>query len=426
MTTNTNRQGSVLIKGARIFDGTTSSLIDGLDVLIEGNLITRIEPSISESVDKSIGASGKTLMPGLIDAHWHSLFCILPMAKLLASDIGYLNQVAGKAASDTLMRGFTTVRDVGGNVFGLKQATDEGFVAGPRIYPCGSYVSQTSGHGDFRGPNDVPTCSCGELSYLERNGMTIIADGVPEVIKRTREILRQGASQVKVMAGGGVSSTYDPIDATQYTLEELKAIVEVARTWNTYVCVHAFTSASIRQAVEAGVKCIEHGHLLDEQTVAFLAERDVWLSMQPILNDEDAIPFPAGSPNQTKFEQVTEGTDSVYRWAKQHGVKLAWGTDVLFDPELAKKQGKLLAKMTRWFTPYEALKQATYDNAQLMKMSGPRDPYPGAIGVVAVGALADLLLVDGNPLDDIDLVADAESNFKLIMKDGVIFKNTLI
>lgn len=416
-----------LITNTSIFDGQSEPLISPMSVLIEGNKISKIAAAIETPAGATvIDAGGCVLMPGLIDAHWHSLFCIMPMATLLSSDIAYINHVGAKAAAETLQRGFTTVRDVGGNVFGLKRAIDEGIVAGPRIYPCGSYISQTSGHGDFRGPNDVPVCLCGQLSYLEQNGMTIIADGVPEVIKRTREILRQGASQIKVMAGGGVSSAYDPIDATQYTLDEMKAIVDVAATWNTYVCVHAFTSASIRQAIEAGVQCIEHGHLLDEETLQIIADQDVWLSMQPILNDEDAIPFPPGSPNQAKYEQVTDGTGYVYEMAKKLNVKLAWGTDVLFDPELAKKQGKLLAKMTRWFTPYQALKQATSTNANLLKLCGPRDPYPGALGVVAEGALADLLLVDGNPLEDINLVADPDNNFKLIMKDGVIYKNLLV
>jgi len=416
----------ILITNTRIFDGKSDELTEPRSVLVEQNKIARIADAIEIPVNATvIEGDGRTLMPGLIDAHWHSLFCTLPMQTVLSADIAYINHAANKAASNTLMRGFTTVRDVGGNVFGLKRATDEGLLVGPRIYPSGSYISQTSGHGDFRGPNEVPACLCGQLSYLEQSGMTIIADGVPEVTKRAREILRQGASQLKVMAGGGVSSIYDPIDATQYTFDEMKAIVDVAANWNTYVCVHAFTSASIRQAIEAGVQCIEHGHLLDEETLQMIADRDVWLSMQPILNDEDAIPFPAGSPNQAKFEQVTNGTSYVYETAKKLKVKLAWGTDVLFDPELARKQGKLLAKMKRWFTPHEALKQATSTNAELMKMSGPRDPYPGELGVVKEGALADLLLVNGNPLEDIDLIANPDENFALIMKDGKIYKSML-
>lgn len=424
MTTHNNLQ--TLFTNVRVWDGQAEDVTAPTAVLVEGNLIKAIGADVQADAEATtVDGGGGVLMPGLIDAHWHSLFCTLSMTTLLLADVAYIAYAGGKAATETLMRGFTTVRDVGGNVFGLKRATDEDIVVGPRIYPCGSFISQTSGHGDFRGPNNVPTCGCGQLSYLEQNGMTIIADGVPEVTKRAREILRQGASQLKVMAGGGVSSIYDPLDVTQYTFDEMKAIVDVARTWNTYVCVHAFTVDSIRQAIEAGVQCIEHGMLLDEATIQMMADRGVWLSMQPILNDEDAIPFPPGSPNQAKFEQVTDGTSQVYEWAKKHQVKLAWGTDVLFDPGLAKKQGKLLAKMKRWFTPYEALKQATSTNAELLKMCGPRDPYPGALGVVAEGALADLLLVDGNPLEDIDLVADAENNFKVIMKNGQIYKNTI-
>jgi imidazolonepropionase-like amidohydrolase len=253
----------------------------------------------------------------------------------------------------------------------------------------------------------------------------MIADGVPEVTKRAREIMRAGASQIKVMAGGGVSSFYDPIDVTQYSPEEMKAIVQVAESYNTYVTVHAFTPDSIRQAIEAGVQCIEHGHLLDEAILKLMADKGVWLSMQPILDDEDAIPFPEGSENRKKFVQVTDGTDNVYRLAKKLKLKTAWGTDTLFDPELAKKQGKLVAKMQRWYAPHEILKMVTHDNAQLLKLSGPRDPYPGQLGIVEEGAYADLILVDGNPLENLDLVADAEKNFVVIMKDGVIYKNEL-
>jgi imidazolonepropionase-like amidohydrolase len=229
-----------------------------------------------------------------------------------------------------------------------------------------------------------------------------------------------------VMAGGGVSSDYDPLDSTQYTAGEMRALVEVANSWNTYVAVHAFTDDAVRQSVEAGVKSVEHGHLLTEKTLKLMAEKGVWLSMQPILNDEDAIPFPPGSANQRKFEVVTVGTDNVYKTAKKLKVKIAWGTDTLFDPALAAKQGKLLAKMKIWFTPYEALKMATADNAELLGLSGPRNPYQqGPLGVIKEGAYADMILVDGNPLENLDLVADADKNFDLIMKDGNIYKNNI-
>jgi len=204
----------------------------------------------------------------------------------------------------------------------------------------------------------------------------------------------------------------------------MKAIVDVAKSWNTYVAVHANTDAAIRQSIEAGVLCIEHGFLLEESTIKLMAEKGVWLSAQPLLDDEDAIPFP-DPVSRAKWVQVTNGTDNLYKLAKKHHVKIAWGTDTLFDPELAKKQGKMVTKLATWFTPHEVLKMVTHDNAQLLKLSGPRDPYPGKLGVIEEGALADLLLVDGNPLENIQLVANPDKNFVLIMKDGKIYKNTI-
>jgi imidazolonepropionase-like amidohydrolase len=307
----------------------------------------------------------------------------------------------------------------------VKKATDEGMIVGPRVYPSGAPISQTSGHFDFRGPNDVPANPTHPLTYRERNSIVMIADGVPEVIKRVREQLRMGATQIKLAAGGGVSSLYDHLDVAEYTYEEMKAAVDVAKTWNTYVAVHVFTDDAVQTALRAGVVSIEHGNLLHDETFEMMAEKGAWFSMQPLLNDEDAIPFPEGSFQQEKFIQVTDGTSRGIELAKKHGVKVAFGTDCLFDPELARKQGKLLAKLQRWYTPFEALKMATHDNAQLVKLCGPRDPYPGKLGVVEEGALADLILVDGNPLENIDLVVDPDSNFKVIMKDGQVYKNTV-
>ncbi len=426
---NSEFPSMLLISNVSIFDGQHAQLKADMHLLVKENRIEKIsaEPLTVVQTDNVylIDGGGRTLIPGLIDNHWHFLFASIPQSKLLSSDIAYMNIVAGQQAEATLLRGFTTVRDVGGNVFGLKKAIDEGAIAGPRIYPSGPYISQTSGHGDFRGVNDVPAQLGRELSYFERNGVTLIADGKPEVIRRTREALRMGATQIKVMAGGGVSSFYDPIDTTQYTLEELKAIVEVANSWNTYVTVHAFTDDSIRQAIEAGVKCIEHGHLMSEETIKLLAKRNIWLSMQPILNDEDAIPFAEGSENQRKFLKVTNGTDLVIRMARREKVKIAWGTDTLFDPELCRKQGKQLAKMARWFSAFEVLKLATHDNADLLKLCGPRDPYPGELGVIKEGALADFILVDGNPLQYVSLLADPDKNFAVIVKDGRVYKDSL-
>ncbi|WP_206080452.1 amidohydrolase family protein [Mangrovimonas sp. CR14] len=411
----------ILITNAKIFNGEDEKLIDG-DILIENNIIKQIGPSIKAPKGAEvIDAAGKTVIPGLIDMHWHMMWAKLSVPVVMSKDAFYLGIMAAQTAEEDLLRGFTTLRDVGGNTFGLKEAIDQGIIPGARIFPSGALVSQTSGHADFRPglePNHAP--------YLETSGHTIIADGVPEVYRAVRQQLRRGATQIKLTAGGGVSSDMDPLDVRQYSLEELKAAVEAADEWNTYVAVHAFSDDAVQMAIKAGVKSIEHGMLLTDETAKMMVEKDVWLSIQPILNDEDAIPFPEGSNNQKKYVEVTNGTDNAYALAKKYGVKTAWGTDVIFDPGLCLKHGKLLAKLKRWYTPYEALKMATYDNAQLLKLSGPRNPYQqGELGVIKEGAYADMIIVDGNPLENIDLVADPENNFKVIMKDGKIYKNTL-
>lgn len=415
-----------LFTNVNVFDGVNDKLIRNANVVVTGNKITSVstEP-LAVAGGRVIDGGGRTLMPGLIDAHWHTMFNFSPVSNTLGSSFGYLNIAAAKASEDTLMRGFTTVRDVGGNSFGVKRAIDEGLVQGTRIYPSGAYISQTAGHGDFRGPNDVPVNPGDALDYHQRVGETLIADGVPAVIKRTREVLRMGASQVKAMGGGGVSSLYDPLDVTEYTFEEAKAIVDVAKTWNTYVAVHINTRDAIKMWVEAGAKSMEHGFFIDDETAKLMAEKGVWWSMQPMdAEGEDAFKFE--NPISTaKYKDLVSKLDGAVAATKKYKVKTAFGTDLLFDAKLAAKQGKFLAKLKKWYTPYEALKMATSDNAELLKLSGPRDPYPGKLGVIENGAYADLLLVDGNPLQNLDLVADPDKNFVLIMKDGKIYKNTL-
>jgi len=415
-----------LFTNINVFDGVNEKLIRGANVVVTGNVITAVstEP-LAVAGGRVIDGGGRTLMPGLTDAHWHSMFNFWPISKVFSADFGLLSIAASEAANEVLMRGFTTVRDAGGNSFPIYRAVNSGLIDGPRIYPSGGYIGQTSGHGDFRGPNDVPENPGTPLDYAQRVGHTLIADGVPEVLKRSREVLRMGATQIKVMAGGGVSSLYDPLDVTEYTFDEMKAVVEVANTWNTYVAIHANTDVAIRLWVEAGAKSIEHGFFIGEETARLMAKNGVWWSMQPMeAEGEDAFQFE--SPISTaKYQQCVAGLDNVVALAKKYKIKTAFGTDLLFDRKLAAKQGKFLAKLKRWYTPYEALKMATHDNAQLFKLSGPRDPYPGKLGVIEEGAYADLLLVDGNPLENLDLVADPERNFVLIMKDGKIYKNKL-
>jgi imidazolonepropionase-like amidohydrolase len=362
-------------------------------------------------------------MPGLIDAHTHVMFATLPQAAILTSDLGFINIAAAKGAGDMLMRGFTSVRDLGGPVFGLKRGIDAGMVAGPRIWPAGAFISQTGGHGDFRLPNDLPA-QPGDFTFSERVGAAAIADNADVVRQRAREQLALGASQVKLMAGGGVSSSYDPLDVTQYTVPELRAAVEAAENWGTYVTVHAYTPRAVRQAIEAGVKCIDHGQLLDDATAKLMAEKGIWWSLQPFVDDKPSA-FPEGSPNRLKQLEMFGGTDKAYALAKKHRIRTAWGTDNLFSAANEALQGASLAKMVRWYTPAEVLRMATADNAELLALSGLRSPYPGKLGVVEKGALADLLLVDGDPIANIKLIEDPAKNFVLIMKDGRIHKNTL-
>jgi imidazolonepropionase-like amidohydrolase len=419
---------TTLFNNVRVFDGKGAALSEPTNVLVRGNLIERISrtpiPVDRMATTTIIEGGGRTLMPGLIDAHWHAMLITGSPADSMG-DVGYNNLLAGDEATATLMRGFTTVRDVGGPAFGLKRAIDEGVVKGPRIYPSGAMITVTSGHGDFRQLTDLPRTIGGMQTRMEVVGGAALADSPDEVRVRVREQLMQGASQVKLTAGGGVSSPFSPIDVTTFTEPELRAAVEAAENWGTYVVAHAFTSAAIQRAIAAGVKCIEHGFLMDEATAKLMADKGIWLSMQP-LPEEMRTGLPVGSVQRAKAEEVWPGIGRTYEFAKKYKIKTAWGTDVLFSRALAQRQGAILASLTRWYTPTEALTMATSTNAELLALSGKRNPYPGKLGVVEQGALADLLLVDGNPLADINLIADPAKNFMVIMKDGAIYKNTLV
>ncbi|WP_333567682.1 metal-dependent hydrolase family protein [Sphingorhabdus sp.] len=413
----------ILFNNVRIFDGKGSVLSAPTAVRVKGKVIEVIGSEAKNGLPANaliIEGNGRTLMPGLIDAHTHLLYTIVPQAAILTADLGYLNVAATKAAEEMLMRGFTSVRDVGGPVFGLKKGIDAGLVPGPRIWPSGLSISQTGGHGDFRMPNEV---AADTHSHAEMLGA--VADSPEGVQLAVRQQLALGASQIKLMAGGGVSSPFDPLDVTQYSPAEMRIAVETAANWGTYVTVHAYTPRAVRQAVEAGVKSVEHGHLIDEPTAKLMAERRTWIVLQAFLDDEDAVPFPSGSAARVKQFKMIEGTDGAYRLARKFGVRVGWGSDTLFDVKLATRQGAQLAKLARWFTPAEVLKIATGDNAQMLGLSGLRSPYMGRIGVIEEGALADLLLVDGDPTAHLDLIADPDKNFLIIMKDGAIYKNSL-
>ena len=414
-------EAELLFREVRVLDTARGTLGAPTDVLVRGNRIAAIgdgaRPTASARV---IEGHGRTLMPGLIDVHWHSTFTALSQADLLAPDASpeKLAATVATESARTLLRGFTSVRDAGGPIFELKAAIDAGKMPGPRTWPSGAFVSQTSGHGDLRQPHERSRRFFGKPSMAEEMGATFIADGRDEVLTAVRENLRMGASQIKLMAGGGTSSAYDPVDVTQYTFDEMRAAVEAAEDWGTYVTVHAYTVRAVRRAIEAGVKCIEHGQLLDEDTLKLMAERGIWLSTQTLrASTEDMDPL-----RREKRKPVIEGQARTIAAAKRSGVRMAWGTDFLFDPALNVEQNAYILLLRAWFTPAEILKMVTHDNAELLALSGLRSPYQGRLGVVEAGALADLLLVEGNPLTDLEVVADPERNFVVIVKDGRIVK----
>jgi imidazolonepropionase-like amidohydrolase len=419
--------GGVLFENVRIFNGTTGRLSGPSNVLVVGNVISAIASGpIADPAGVSvqrIRGEGRTLMPGLIDNHWHTLLARPLPAQAIDGDVGYLNLLGGAEAQATLMRGFTTVRDLGGPSFGLKRAIDEGLVAGPRIYPSGAMITITGGHGDFRSPSELPRRLGGPLARMEVMGGSMVADSPDEVRVRVREQLLLGASQIKLTAGGGVASPHSPLDVSTFNEDELRAAVQAAENWGTYVAVHAYTPTAMRRAVAAGVKVIEHGHLMDEPTAELLAQKRIWLSFQPF-TDDAAAAFLAPA-NRLRLQQVIAGTARTIALAKKYKIKMAFGTDILFSAAAATRQGAELVKMLKWYTAPELLVMATGTNAELLKLSGPRDPYPGRLGVVEEGALADLLLVNGDPLADLKLIEDPAKNFVVIMKDGRIFKNAL-
>jgi imidazolonepropionase-like amidohydrolase len=340
---------------------------------------------------------------------------------LLQGDTGFVFLAAAAEAERMLMRGFTTVRDLGGPAFPLKQAIDQGLATGPRIYPCGAMITSSGGHGDMRPLYDIRTG--GPYSSIREAEGALTADGPDAVMQRVREQLLQGASQIKLVGSGGVSSPRSPLDALTYTEPEIRAAVQVCADWNTIVTVHAYEPKAVQRAISAGARCIEHAHLMDDASAALMAERGVWLSTQPFLSEEDQLPQTGEA--REKMLAVFGGTDNAYRLAKKHGVKTGFGTDLLFSATLNRRQGTMLTHLTRWYSNAELLRQATAANGELLAMSGLRNPYPGKLGVIEQGALADLLVVDGNPLEDISLVAKPEKSFAIIMKDGTIYKNTL-
>lgn len=415
---------STLFHNVRVFDGKQDFLIDNASVLVEGNLIKQVSTSAIDAPSATlIDGGGRVMTPGFIYAHEHIMFQ-MSIPETLVQDDRYIGIMSTQIARMYLERGITTIRDAAGNSYGLKQAIDKGIVPGPRIYPAGPLISQTSGHGDARFPTNPTVFAGGELSPLHHRGDLVVADGVPEILKAARENLRRGSSQLKIAVGGGTGTQSDPLEVIELTPEEIQAAVQCASDFGTYVMAHVYNTHGIRRAVENGVKSIEHGNLIDEETLQYMKDNDTWLSPQVTVYTY----IPAGyTDNQAaKHRQAYAGIDKMFKAAKKIGFEnIVLGSDIICNPEAIETILNEFEKRSQWFTPAEILRQATSKGGELMALSNVRNPYPGKLGVIEADAFADLLLIDGNPLEDVKVILDFEANIELIMKDGKIYKNTL-
>ena len=425
------KNDSTLIKNVSIFDGTSDTLITGQDVVLLGNKINKIidAGSQEDGYDEVIDGGGGTLMPGLSDVHTHLALCQPPPVLLNLRSWDYIGAIMTNEAERYLMRGFTTVRDVGGPTLGLKQAIDQGFATGPRIFSSGMGLAQTGGHGDMRNPNAQSKYFVGEHFRLTDLGYFILADGVAEVQKACREALASQVSQIKICTGGGVTSLTDPLYSVQYTPEEVATAVDEATRYGTYVAAHVHTDEGINVAIDNGVKTIEHGLLIKEDTVKKLVDADAWIVPQSyIVSHEanDGNPTFADPIQKAKMDQARDGSANCFKWAKQYGAKVAWGTDMFGTREAYDNTNLEFKTRAEYYSNADQLKQVTSANGELLALSNLKHPYPGAkLGVVEAGAYADLLIVNGDPIDDITVMLDYENNFKMIMKDGKVYKNTL-
>jgi imidazolonepropionase-like amidohydrolase len=407
----------LLFKNANVLDCEAGEILEGRSVLVEEDRIVEVsEAEVSAKDARVIDVGGRTLMPGLIDCHVHAVITTMNLASMTSRPATLVAIEAARILERMLRRGFTTVRDAAGADYGLAQAVELGVTPGPRIFYSGRAMSQTGGHGDFTPKQDGPMlCAC----QIHSTGFSHVADGVSAVRKAAREELRRGAHQIKIMASGGVASPSDPIWNLQYSAEEMRAIVEEAKSWRTYAMAHAYTPEAITRAVEAGVRTIEHGNLIDAATATKMKEADAFLVPTLVTYfaiDEmgRALGFPEKS--LAKVKDVLDAGLASLEIAKEAGVAVGFGTDLL--GETHDQQSREFGIRARVLSPAEILRSATVVNAEILGRTGE-------LGVVEPGALADLLVVDGNPLEDLALLEAPEKNLAVIVKGGEVFESRL-
>ncbi|WP_282152804.1 metal-dependent hydrolase family protein [Ruegeria atlantica] len=430
----------VLFTNVHVFDGVNEARIENANVLVVDNLIAEVstEP-LAVANAQIIDGGGRTLMPGMHDQHVH-LTVFNPLSDGLRQNITpfHLGGVATIRSERILMNGFTTVRDLGGPAKSIARIIDSGMFPGPRIYSSEAFITQTSGHADFRKLNDRhPTLSGQGPSHWVESEMSFIADGPDQIRMAVRENLRRGATQIKIMVSGGVTSEFDPLHSLQYQADEIQMAVKTAEQWGTYVTCHVFTEQAIRNCIDNGAKTVEHIPFLTSEVAEVMVQKQIMFAtaVAPVysVSTEQAEAFytPASfakwktvrdaAANMIEVIQTTPGMIDLY----------TLGTDLINNWDQTLEQDKKMSDEFKYlleanFTPFDILRIATSNGARMNRLTGLNNPYQdGPLGVVEVGAYADLLLVDGNPLEDILLLSDPDTNLKIIMKDGVIYKNTL-
>jgi imidazolonepropionase-like amidohydrolase len=409
--------GSYLFTGGRFLDPRRDELIDGIEVLVEDALVKEVsDRPISASGARRIDIGARTLMPGLIDAHIHVVLTEVNLQLLGDIPLTLLSAKGSVAMRAMLERGFTTLRDTGGADWGIKAAVEQGLFVGPRLFIAGQPLSQTGGHGDFRTRTQTQTfCACcSGLTWASR-----VADGVPDVIKAARDELRKGADHIKLMVSGGVASQLDPLESLQYRVDEIEAAVDEATRWGTYVCAHAYSAKAITRAVQAGVRTIEHGNLIDAPTAALMAERDAFLV--PTLVAYDALKrrgrdYGLSAYSLAKNEIVLEAGLRSLDICRAAGVKIGFGSDLL--GQLQTDHCTEFALRSDLMSTQEIIRSATLVNAEIVRQSG-------RLGELVPGAFADLLVVDGNPYRDLGVFRSDGGRLDVIMANGVLVRNRL-
>jgi imidazolonepropionase-like amidohydrolase len=405
-----------IFTNGRVFDGVSAELRE-LDVAVEGERIVEVsDRPITIRDARVVDLGGRTLMPGLIDAHIHVFAIHLNQALTEGMPLTLMTAHATHRLRGMLDRGFTTVRDVAGADFGIKEAVASGTIVGPRLFIAGQAISQTGGHGDMRRrTEDRPPCACASALHV----MTRLADGPDAVRKAVRDEMRKGADQIKIMVSGGVGSPFDKIDNRQYSAEEVAAAVDEAAAWGTYVAAHSYTAKSTQHAVKAGVRTIEHGNLIDDETARMMAAAGAYMVPTLVCYGESYRRGPELGVSATVMEKlayVNQAGAQMLERCRDAGVKMGYGTDLMGELHDAQSQEFLIRREA--LPAVDVLRAATSINAEILRREDE-------LGVVAAGALADLIVVDGDPLADLSLLQDQGRHLPIIMQGGRFHKYRL-